>query len=126
MEVAGELYAFVGATQAGDLGTVQRLWARVAPVWQRNDLYLDVPFAYACNNGHLAVARWLLTLDADTDIHWHGNRALHAACEEGHFGLARWLLTLEPETYVWPSCMDKLKQWSAARDGWMRAVAQAC
>ena len=122
--------ALMVASEAGDLGAVQNLVPHLqnlvpySGAWGR--AILSDAFKRACRRGRLAVAQWLAMGDqGGVDVHVDRDTPFEHACSHEHLAVARWLLTLEPETYVWPRCISKLKQWTAARDGWMRAVAQA-
>lgn len=117
--------ALMVASEVGDLGAVQNLVPHLpSGAWGR--AILSDAFKRACWRGRLAVAQWLaMGVQGGVDIHVDRDTPFEHACSHGHLAVARWLLTLEPETYVWPRCMSKLKKWSAARDAWMRAVAQA-
>jgi ankyrin repeat protein len=53
----------------------------------------DFAFRKACMNGHIEIARWLVSLGG-VDIHEEYDDAFRMACRNGHMEIARWLVSL--------------------------------
>ena len=51
-------------------------------------------FLWACKNGHLDAAKWLLTVETDIDVRAQDDLAFRLACEEGHLDVAQWLISI--------------------------------
>ena len=49
-------------------------------------------FRWACENGHLEVAKWLIETFEGIDIHAVNEYAFRGACENGHLEVERWLI----------------------------------
>jgi hypothetical protein len=82
-------------------------------------------FQFACANGRIHVAKWLLGL-GHVDIHAHDNWAMTKAVRNGHAEVCRWLLGLDPDDAAWPAWIfPMVRVWSPVRDVWMRSVARA-
>lgn len=56
-------------------------------------------FSYACFNGHLEVAQWLLFIKPTIEVSTYKD-AFHNACFNGHLEVAQWLLSIKPTTEV--------------------------
>jgi ankyrin repeat protein len=66
----------------------------------RLDIHADYEysFRYGCQNGHLNIVQFLLTLEethGHIDVHFWNDYAFHTACKNGHLTVAKFLLTLE-------------------------------
>ena len=88
----------------------------------------DLAFRIACDTdgGDLAVAKWLVSLGG-VNVHADDDDAFLALRMRRNKAGGRWLLSLDP---TWPKWNDEdddgleyLRDWSATRDVWMRAVA---
>ena len=55
------------------------------------DADVFLAFRTACENGHLAVARWLHEDVGGVDVHARDDVVFQAACNVGHLDVARWL-----------------------------------
>ena len=84
-----ELERFFEACRCGELELVKKLEKVVNP-----DNYA-CGFCYACEYGHLAVAKWLL-LKPDLDIadHYYYD-AFSRACRYTHLCVAKWLISIK-------------------------------
>jgi ankyrin repeat protein len=60
----------------------------------------DDAFCFACYNGHLKVAQWLLHLKPTIDVFVYNNCAFGWACKNGHLAVAQWLVNLKPELNI--------------------------
>jgi ankyrin repeat protein len=61
---------------------------------------IDKVFLYACKNGHLHVAQWLLQIKPAIDISAYNEEAFRGACSNGHLHVAQWLLQIKPTIYI--------------------------
>jgi ankyrin repeat protein len=86
-------------------------------------------FRWACRNGHLNVAKWLLSIEPSIDVRRFGDAAFRSACYNGHLRVAKWLLSIEPlidirayknSTFNW-AC--KYGQFRVAK--WLQRIAPA-
>ena len=57
----------------------------------------ECAFRSACKNGHLEVAKWLLSIKTDINILIQNEYAFQFACQEGHLEVAKWLLSVKPD-----------------------------
>ena len=57
-------------------------------------------FKWACENGHLEVAQWLLSIKPDIDVSAVSDWAFRWTCENGHLEVAQWLLSIKPDIDV--------------------------
>lgn len=58
--------------------------------------YDEYAFRGACENGHLKVAQWLLSIKPTIDISSTDEYAFRYACANNHLNIAQWLLTIKP------------------------------
>eukprot|EP00730_Choanoeca_flexa_P006674 TRINITY_DN12203_c0_g1_i1.p1 TRINITY_DN12203_c0_g1~~TRINITY_DN12203_c0_g1_i1.p1 ORF type:complete len:116 (+),score=7.35 TRINITY_DN12203_c0_g1_i1:113-460(+) len=86
------------ACRAGDLSAFEAVLARLNTQQQReliqqSDQGKDTPLHYACQYGHLAVARVLIDKGADVEAKNRNQwTPLHEACLRGHLSLAEMLI----------------------------------
>lgn len=76
---------FVKACERGDLDQAITLYT----IKLYTGSLLDVAFAYTCNNGHTAVAKWLSTKKS-----FDYDKTLLITCKQDHVELCQWLSTL--------------------------------
>jgi hypothetical protein len=86
---------FFEACKTGDIQTLRSL------DYSKIDIYAldEWAFRCACQNGHLPVVQFLLTLEPEygrIDIHAEDEHGFRRACENGHLDIVQFLLTLEP------------------------------
>ncbi len=62
--------------------------------------YNEFAFRYACTNGHIEVAQWLLSVNPDINISAYHDYAFRFACRYEHLEVALWLQSLKPYLYV--------------------------
>lgn len=90
---------FVKACCAGQLETAQR-------IFQNNPTHefyykFQLGFDKSCENGHLNVAQWLLTLENNMiDISIDQNYNFKWACGKGHLDVAQWLYERISQTLI--------------------------
>ena len=85
---------FIEACRNGNLELVQKLYS---------EYNIDVhagnegAFRWACYNGHLKVAQWLLSLNLDQpiDVHNTNEWVFRNVCEIGNLNMAQWLVSLD-------------------------------
>jgi hypothetical protein len=51
-------------------------------------------FCYSCEDGKLEVAKWLFDLDKQINIHADNDYAFKMACMNGHINVSKWLYSL--------------------------------
>jgi ankyrin repeat protein len=56
----------------------------------------EYAFRYACVNGHLHDAQWLLQNKPAIDISAYNEEVFRYACSNGHLHVAQWLLQIKP------------------------------
>ena len=54
-------------------------------------------FSYACEFGHLEIAKWLFLIKPDIDISAENEYAFRYASKNGHLEMAKWLLQIKPD-----------------------------
>ena len=57
----------------------------------------EAPFCQACENGHLKMAKWLLSVKPDIDISANDEYAFCCSCEKGFLKVAKWLLSVKSD-----------------------------
>jgi ankyrin repeat protein len=68
-------------------------------------IYREEIFQYACANGHLTLAQWiLLEVEPDLDVFKYDECCFRWSCTNGHLKIAQWLYYLQPT----PSITDEL------------------
>ena len=67
---------------------------------ESNEINYDDAFTYACKNGHIDVAKWLLSIKSDIDISANDDKAFTDACLNDHINIAKWFIELNPQKYV--------------------------
>jgi len=60
----------------------------------------NVGFNWACSNGELEIAKWLVSVKPDIDISENNENAFNKACEYGYLELAKWLLLVKPDINI--------------------------
>ena len=60
----------------------------------------DLAFRWACESGHLEVAKWLLSVKPDINISAQNEEAFSYACKKGHLEFAKWLLQMKPDINI--------------------------
>ena len=53
-------------------------------------------FRWACHNGHLEVAQWLLEVKPNINISAENEYAFKYACGDGYIEVAKWLYQIKP------------------------------
>ena len=69
----------------------------------------DEGFIWACENGHLEVAKWLLSVKPDINSleynlyyrYYNNYSPLDGACENGHLEVVMWLHSVEPDINIY-------------------------
>ena len=79
------------------------LHAKVLELYNKyeNDPYMapqynEYAFGWACENGHLHVAQWLLQIKPTINVSTDNEYAFRWACGNGHLHVAQWLLQINP------------------------------
>lgn len=54
---------------------------------------------WACEKGHIQIAKWLLSENPEIDISVGNDYAFRASCENGRLDVAEWLCSLKPDRY---------------------------
>lgn len=57
-------------------------------------------FRLACQNNHLEIAQWLLSVKPSINVHAHQEYAFRSICRQGHLNVAKWLLSVRPNINV--------------------------
>jgi len=57
-------------------------------------------FKLACENGHLEVAQWLLSIKPDINISADDDCAFRWTCDYGHLEVAQWLRSIKPDINI--------------------------
>lgn len=57
----------------------------------------DITFVDVCAGGQLNVAKWLLEIRPEIDIHYEEDGAFSYACEYGHLDVVKWLWDMCPD-----------------------------
>ena len=60
----------------------------------------NVGFNWACSNGELEIAKWLVSVKPDIYISENNENAFNKACEYGYLELAKWLLLVKPDINI--------------------------
>jgi uncharacterized protein len=92
--------------------------------WKNFESYINEEgFFWACENGHLEVAKWLLSVKPDIEIsdsHWYYSDEycpLDGACENGHLEVAKWLLSVKPDIDITDNFNNENAFWYACAGG---------
>lgn len=88
--------AFSEYCLCGDLTSAKRHLS----MYPMLNVYNDEIFTRACMNGHLELAKWLLTVNPHTNISIYEEEAFGVACQYGHLEVAKWLLLVKPDINV--------------------------
>ena len=70
-------------------------------------------FLWACKQGHLAVAQWLLKINPTIDISRDEDHVFRHTCKNGHLEIAQWLLEIKPEINI-SACEEYAFCWASA------------
>lgn len=75
----------------------------------------EKPFSWACAEGHLEVAKWLLEVNPNININIsNGNEYIfRSVCSHGHLHVAKWLLEIKPDIVI--SAENNVAFFSACR-----------
>ena len=57
-------------------------------------------FNQACHNGHLKIAKWLLSMNPDITISYSNDYIFRDVCYKGHLEIAKWLLSVKPDINI--------------------------
>ena len=57
-------------------------------------------FRWACGNGHLETAKWLIKTFPKINVHTDNDCAFRWTCEGGHLEMAKWLIKTFPRVNV--------------------------
>ncbi len=61
---------------------------------------MEYAFRFACFNGHLPVAQWLLDMKPNINISANMDFAFKYACGNGHLPVAQWLFNIKPSINI--------------------------
>lgn len=61
-----------------------------------NNVILNRGFNLACNNGHLLVMQWLLSVKQDINMCVNNEEIFVSVCSNGYLSIAKWLLSINP------------------------------
>ena len=105
------------ACQWGDVNIVRYLITDQSCDLNIQNMYLNTPLHFVCNNKSIAIIKVLLEMRCSTNIpnqkgetaqniplSEHGDRLLHIACQWGDVAIVRYLITDEKCTATIPNC----------------------
>lgn len=82
------------ASEAGQLACLKMMYSR-----ECKHVGDDVAFQLACRNGHLEVAKWLVSLNQGIDVHARQNWAFTTSCFNNRLEVCKWLRSLDKGIY---------------------------
>ena len=65
-----------------------------------DNLVCEYAFRYACENGHLETAKWVLSVKPSINISADEEYVFRDACENGHLETAKFLLSVNPSINI--------------------------
>jgi ankyrin repeat protein len=90
---------FINYCKNGSLAAVQEFKKRNSNVNISFENYYFA-FRYACLNGHLHVAKWLLSIKPTINISALNEEVFRWSCSNGQLHVAQWLLSVKPDIVI--------------------------
>ena len=81
--------------QNGHMCVLQWLYDSVMNDNDKNSIDYNKAFRLACKHGHKSIAKYILELYPDTDIHSLDDYPFYHACINGHTNIAKWIYKID-------------------------------
>jgi len=82
------------------LEDVQKIYDPLRYRTEIPSIYREEIFQFACSNGHLGLAQWLLEIEPDLDVLKYNECCFRWSCSNGHLTTAQWLYTVYPTNMI--------------------------
>ncbi len=97
---ANDNQSFRFACLKGHFEVAQWIYSLNPNITFKNDSYTNFLFGGVCFNGFTLIAKWLLEIIPDIDVHFEDDLSFRHSCIQNHLETAKWLLENFPDINI--------------------------